>query len=80
VVLEKSDQFAAVRLYAPMMEDQRIEIVPFRGEPIPVTATQVYDLAGNRLASPRQDCVVCIPLDERLTKVEPLNIVRAARV
>jgi len=80
VVLEKSDRFAAVRLYAPMTQDQRIEIVPFRGEPIPVQATQVYDLAGNRLASPRQDCVVCIPLDEQLAQVEALNIVRAARV
>jgi len=80
VVLEKSDRFAAVRLYAPMMEDQRIEIVPFRGEPIQVQAAQVYDLKGNRLESPRQDCVVCIPLDENLAQVEPLNIVRAARV
>ena len=63
-----------------MMAEQRIEIVPFRGDPIPVTATQVYDLRGNRLESPRQDCVVCIPLDEQLSKVEALNIVRAARV
>jgi putative protease len=80
VVLEKSDRFAAVRLYAPMREDQHIEIVPFRGAPISVQATQVFDLKGNRLESPRQDCVVCIPLDEQLAHVEPLNIVRAARV
>jgi putative protease len=79
VVLEKSDRFAAIRLYAPMQEDQRIEIVPFTGDPIQVHATQVYDLAGRRLDSPRQDCVVCVPLDEQLAHVEPLNIVRAAR-
>jgi hypothetical protein len=63
-----------------MQEDQRIEIVPFKGDPIPVHATQVYDLAGRRLESPRQDCVVCVPLDEQLAHVEALNIVRAARV
>jgi putative protease len=80
VVLEKNDKFAAVRLYAPMTEDQRIEILPFRGDPIPVAATQVYDLLGNRLSSPRQDCIVCIPLESQLAHVEPLNIVRAARV
>ena len=80
VVLEKSDRFAAIRLYAPMQENQRIEIVPFKGDPIPVHATQVYDLAGRRLESPRQDCVVCVPLDEQLAHVEALNIVRAARV
>jgi putative protease len=80
VVLEKSDRFAAIRLYAPMMEDQRIEIVPFRGDPISVQTSQVYDLKGNRLASPRQDCVVFIPLDGPLAEVEPLNIVRAARI
>lgn len=79
VVLEKSDQFAAIRLYAPMTESQRIEILPFRGDPIQVNATKVYDLAGNRLESPRQDCVVCVPLDEQLASVEALNIVRAAR-
>jgi len=79
VVLEKSDRFAAIRLYAPMQEDQRIEIVPFTGDPIQVHATQVYDLAGRRLDSPRQDCVVCVPLDEHLAHIEPMNIVRAAR-
>lgn len=79
LVLEKNDKFAAVRLYAPMMEDQKIEILPFRGAPIQVHASQVYDLLGNRLESPRQDCVVCIPLEENLAKVEPLNIVRSAR-
>jgi putative protease len=79
VVLEKNDKFAAVRLYAPMVEDQRIEILPFRGDPIPVTAGQVYDLLGNRLSSPRQDCIVCIPIEAHLAAVEPLNIVRAAR-
>lgn len=79
VVLEKCDTFAAVRLYAPLMEDSRIEILPFRGDPIPVAAGQVYDLLGNRLTSPRQDCVVCIPLEAQLAHVEPLNIVRSAR-
>jgi putative protease len=79
LVLEKTDKFAAVRLYAPMTEDQTIEILPFRGAPIPVHATEVFDLLGNRLSSARQDCVVCIPLEEQLAHVEPLNIVRAQR-
>jgi putative protease len=80
LVLEKNDRYAAVRLYAPMTEDQRIEILPFRGAPIPVHATQVFDLLGNRLSAPRQDCVVCIPLEDKLAHVEPMNIVRAARI
>lgn len=80
LVLEKNDKYAAVRLYTPMTEDQKIEILPFRGAPIPVHATQVYDLRGNRLSAPRQDCVVCIPLEDKLAHVEPLNIVRAARI
>lgn len=80
VVLEKNDRYAAVRLYAPITPDRRVEIVPFRGAPIPVPASEVYDLVGNRLSSPRQDCVVCIPLDEQLAQVEPLNIVRSARI
>jgi hypothetical protein len=62
-----------------MTEDQTIEILPFRGAPIPVHATEVFDLLGNRLSSARQDCVVCIPLEEQLAHVEPLNIVRAQR-
>jgi hypothetical protein len=80
VVLEKNERYAAVRLYAPIHPEKRVEIVPFRGAPIPVPATEVYDLTGNRLTSPRQDCVVCIPLDEQLAHVEPLNIVRTARI
>ena len=80
LVLEKNDQFAAVRLYAPMTQDQKIEILPFSGAPIQVQPSQVYDLLGNRVESPRQDCVVCIPLGEHLARVEPLNIVRSARV
>jgi len=80
VVLEKNDRFAAVRLYAPMVDSQKIEILPFRGAPIQVVAREVYDMVGNRLETPRQDCVVCIPLEEQLAHVEPLNIVRAQRI
>lgn len=80
IVLEKCDRFAAVRLYAPILADQRVEILPFRGDPIHVPVHDVYDLLGNRMDSPRQDCVVRIPLDERLAHVEPMNVVRAARI
>lgn len=80
MVLEKNDRFAAVRLYAPMVANQRIEILPFQGAPIEIQATQVFDLIGNRVETPRQDCVVCIPLEEGLARVEPLNVVRAQRI
>jgi len=80
MVLEKNDRFAAVRLYSPMVANQRIEILPFQGAPIEIQATQVFDLIGNRVETPRQDCVVCIPLEEGLARVEPLNVVRAQRI
>lgn len=80
VVLEKNDKFAAVRLYAPMQENQRIEILPFRGDPIAVKGSDVFDIAGRRITAPRQDCVVCLPIEGELARVEALNIVRAARV
>ncbi|MBD2461314.1 U32 family peptidase [Oscillatoria sp. FACHB-1407] len=81
LVLDVTSETVIVRLLEPLAVGDRLEIVPFVGEPIAWTAQQLTSITGEPLQSMRQDSVVCVAKPEGLERwgaIAQWNVVRLA--
>jgi putative protease len=83
LVLDSDAEHIVVRLFMPLALGDEIEILPFRGEPVRCRVEQLRSVAGETIASMRQDSVVCIPRDTLAASadgiIDKLNVVRIAQ-
>ncbi|MDX2216657.1 MAG: U32 family peptidase [Oculatellaceae cyanobacterium bins.114] len=80
-VLEITPETAILRLFEPLKVGDRLEIVPFVGEPITWTVQHLVSILGEPIQAMRQDSVVCIPRPpalERWNAIAKLNVARLA--
>lgn len=81
MVLEATPQVVILRLVEPLAIADKIEILPFEGEPIRWQVEQLFSVTGESIAAMRQDSVVQIPNPIRSTSqtIAKYNVVRIAQ-
>ncbi|MEQ8757016.1 MAG: U32 family peptidase [Coleofasciculus sp. G1-WW12-02] len=79
MVMDTTSQEIILRLIEPLAVGDKIEIIPFHGEPIGWQVNQIFSMTGERLESMRKDSIVRLPKPDdsvRSHNIAQLNVVR----
>lgn len=78
LVIDKTGERLALRLYAPLNRGDQVSFLPFSGPVKTTHIEEIYSPKGDLLQTSRQEQVVFVPVKEELIGIEPLNLIRGS--